>query len=141
MYYLFINEQRIDPYNGEILKRYVGNKLVKAISNPTDEDLKEFRYMELVKSEVPEYEEETQYLEYSYYVENDKIYKKCEVKDIVIDDIYTTITIFMPQITVQRKDIQVISNRETVYIKIKATNLLDFKTNTYTINMIDLEEK
>lgn len=63
------------------------------------------------------------------------------LRDIVIDDIYTTITIFMPQITVQRKDIQVISNRETVYIKIKATNLLDFKTNTYTINMIDLEEK
>ena len=87
MYYLFINEQRIDPYNGEILKRYVGNKLVKAISNPTDEDLKEFGYMELVKSEVPEYEEETQYLEYSYYVENDKIYEKCEVKDIVIDEI------------------------------------------------------
>lgn len=87
MYYLFINEQRIDPYNGEILKRYVGNKLVKAISNPTDEDLKEFGYMELVKSEVPEYEEETQYLEYSYYVENDKIYEKCEVKDFVIDDI------------------------------------------------------
>lgn len=63
------------------------------------------------------------------------------LRDIVIDDIYTTITIFMPQITVQRKDIQVISNRETVYIKIKATNLLDFKTDTYTINMIDLEEK
>ena len=81
MYYLFINEQRIDTYNGEILKRFVGNKLVKAISNPTDEDLKEFGYMELVKSEVPEYEEETQYLEYSYYVENDKIYEKCEVKD------------------------------------------------------------
>ena len=87
MYYLFINEQRIDPYNGEILKRFVGNKLVKAISNPTDEDLKEFTYMELVKSEVPEYDEETQYLEYSYYVENDKIYENCEVKDIIIDDI------------------------------------------------------
>lgn len=87
MYYLFINEQRIEPYNGEILKRFVGNKLVKAISNPTDEDLKEFTYMELVKSEVPEYDEETQYLEYSYYVENDKIYENCEVKDIVIDDI------------------------------------------------------
>ena len=81
MYDLFINEQRIDAYNGEILKRFVGNKLVKAISNPTDEDLKEFGYMELVKSEDIEYEEETQYLEYSYYVENDKIYEKCEVKD------------------------------------------------------------
>ena len=86
MYYLFINEQRIELYNGEILKRFVGNKLVKVISNPTDEDLKEFMYMELIKSEVPEYDEETQYLEYSYYVENNKIYEKCEVKDIVIDE-------------------------------------------------------
>ena len=85
--YIFINENQIEPYNGEILKRYVGNKLVKAISNPTEQDLKEFGYMELVKSEIPEYEEETQYLEYSYYIENDKIYEKCEVKDIIIDDI------------------------------------------------------
>ena len=87
MYYLFINENQIEPYNGEILKRYVGNKLVKAIANPTEQDLKEFGYMELVKSEIPEYEEETQYLEYSYYIENDKIYEKCEVKDIIIDEI------------------------------------------------------
>lgn len=87
MYYLFINEQRIDPYNGEILKRFVGNKLVKAISNPTDEDLKEFGYMELVKTEVPEYDEETQYLEKTYYIEDNKIHEKYEVKDIVMDDI------------------------------------------------------
>lgn len=79
--YILMNKNTIEPYNGEILRRYVGNKMVKAISNPTDEDLKEFGYMELVKSEVPKYAEETQYLEYSYYVENDKIYEKCEVKD------------------------------------------------------------
>ena len=87
MYYLFINENQIEPYNGEILKRYVGNKLVKAIANPTEQNLKEFGYMELVKSEIIEYEEETQYLEYNYYIENDKIYEKCEVKDIIIDEI------------------------------------------------------
>ena len=85
--YLFINENQIEPYNGEILKRYVGNKLVKAISNPTEQDLKEFGYMELVKSEITEYDEETQYLEYSYYVEDNKIYEKCEIKDIIIDEI------------------------------------------------------
>ena len=84
---MFINKNQIEPYNGEILKRYVGNKLVKAIANPTEQDLKEFGYMELVKSEIIEYEEEIQYLEYSYYVKNDKIYEKCEVKDIIIDEI------------------------------------------------------
>ena len=84
---MFINKNQIEPYNGEILKRYVGNKLVKTIANPTEQDLKEFGYMELVKSEIIEYEEETQYLKYSYYVENDKIYEKCEVKDIIIDEI------------------------------------------------------
>ena len=86
MYYLFINEQRIEPYNGEILKRFVGNKLVKVISNPTDEDLKEFTYMELVKTEIPEYDKETQYLKYSYYVDDGKIYEKCEVEDVIMDD-------------------------------------------------------
>lgn len=86
MYYLFINEYRIEPYNGEILKRYVGNKMVKAISNPTDEDLKEFGYMELISAEVPEYDENTQYLEKSYYVQDGKIYEKYEIKQIITED-------------------------------------------------------
>ena len=89
MYYLFINENCVEPYNGEILKRYVGNKLVKAISNPTNEDLKEFMYMELItipEEEIPEYNTETQYLEKSYYIKDNKIYEKYEVKDIVINE-------------------------------------------------------
>ena len=40
MYYLFINENQIEKYNGEILKRYVGNSLVTVISNPTEKDFK-----------------------------------------------------------------------------------------------------
>ena len=87
MYYLFINEKQIEKYDGEILKRYVGNKLVKVISNPTEQDLKDFTYMELVEAVPPEYDAETQYLEKSYYVEDGKIYEKCEVKDIIIDEI------------------------------------------------------
>lgn len=86
MYYLFISECQIEPYNGEILKRFVGNKMVKAISNPTDEDLKEFGYMELVSAEVPEYDENTQYLEKSYYVQDGKIYEKYDIKQIVTED-------------------------------------------------------
>lgn len=63
------------------------------------------------------------------------------LRDIVIDDIYTTILSFMPQITLKRNDIEIISNRETVYIKIKCTNLLDYQVNTYTLNMMDVGEK
>ena len=84
MYYLFINENQIEKYNGEILKRYVGNKLVEVISNPTEQDLKDFTYMELVCGTEPEYDAETQYLENSYYVEDGKIYEKyavCEMPE------------------------------------------------------------
>ena len=66
MYYLFINEQCVEPYNGEILKRYVGNKLVKAISNPTNEDLKEFGYKQLIENKAPEFDAETQTLNIKY---------------------------------------------------------------------------
>lgn len=89
MYYLFINENQIEPYNGEILKRYVGNRLVKAISNPTDDDLKEFGYMELIEDTEPEYDTETQYISKSYYVQDGKIYDKyevCQISEILTDE-------------------------------------------------------
>lgn len=86
MYYLFINENEIEKYNGEILKRYVGNKLVKVISNPTDDDLKEFGYMELTEGTEPEYNPETQYISKSYYVQNGKIYESCSVEDIIVEE-------------------------------------------------------
>ena len=82
MYYLFINENQIEKYNGEILKRYVGNKLVKVISNPTEQDLREFTYMELVEGKQPEYDAETQYISKSYYVQDGKIYEEYSVEDI-----------------------------------------------------------
>lgn len=61
------------------------------------------------------------------------------LQDIVIDDVYTAILTFMPQLTLSRKDIEIVFNREEVFIKIKATNLLDFKTDLYTINLMELE--
>ena len=89
MYYLFINENKIEKYNGEILKRYVGNKLVKVISNPTEQDLKDFTYMELVCGTEPEYDAETQYLSKSYYVQDGKIYEEyevCQMSEILTDE-------------------------------------------------------
>lgn len=84
--YILMNENTIEPYNGEILKRYVGNKMVNAISNPTDEDLKEFGYMELIEGVSPEYDASTQYIETTYNVEDGMIHEVFEVKDIPEED-------------------------------------------------------
>lgn len=87
--YLFINENEVRKYNGEVLKRYIGGTLVKAISNPTEEHLKEFGYKPLNDTvEVPEYDPDTQYLEIRYTDTEDKIIPKYEVVQIpeVTDD-------------------------------------------------------
>ena len=54
------------------------------------------------------------------FEQNNKI-----LQDLIIDDIYTAILTFMPQLILDRKDIKVTSDRDTVYVNIKATNLLD----------------
>ena len=85
--YIFIDEHTIEAYNGEILKRYVGKKLVKAISNPTDEQLKEFGYKPLDETEVmPEYDEATQYIAVKYTDTPEKIIKGYTVYNIEIPD-------------------------------------------------------
>lgn len=63
------------------------------------------------------------------------------LRDLVIDDIYVAIGTFMPQIVVERKNITVISDKASIYVNIKATNLLDFQTDLYQINLTNSEEK
>ena len=84
MYCLFIDENTVERYDGEVLKRYVGNRLVKAISNPTEQDLKDFTYMELVEGTVPEYDAETQFINKTYLVQDGKVYETCTAENIVI---------------------------------------------------------
>lgn len=55
--------------------------------------------------------------------------------DLVIDEIYTNILIFMPQIRLERKDIVVYTDKINVYVTIKCVNMLDFQLDTYTINL------
>lgn len=80
--YVFISEREIMPYKGEILKRYAGNRLVKTIANPTDEDLSEFGYMPLVEDEIPEYDKQRQYLDYRYTQEKGVIKKSWTVMEV-----------------------------------------------------------
>lgn len=80
--YLFLGD-RVQKYNGEILKRSINDITVKVISNPTEEDLKEFGYMEFVPNEeIPEYDPETQMVEIKYEIRDGKIYQIFEIIDI-----------------------------------------------------------
>ena len=81
-YFIFISSTELLGYDGEPLKRYVGNKLVKVISNPTERDLVEFGYKPLIKEQIPTYDEETEYVERTYLDEVDRIVEHYEVKPI-----------------------------------------------------------
>lgn len=80
--YILIDEHTIMPYNNEVLKRFVGNRLVKAISNPTQEQLQEFGYMPMAEDAEPDYDEETQYLTFTYAVRDGQIHKVYAVQTI-----------------------------------------------------------
>lgn len=60
------------------------------------------------------------------------------LKDILIDELYTQIAIFIPQLKVNRKDISVIIDdtvKGKMCIKIRGVNQLDLTTNMYQINI------
>lgn len=57
------------------------------------------------------------------------------LRDLVIDDIYTTILTFMPQIVLKRSDITVTSDGVDIFVTIKCTNLIDYELDTFTINL------
>ena len=67
------------------------------------------------------------------YDQNDLV-----LEDIIIDDVYTTIALFMPQIKVNRKDIKLIrDDKGQLSVTIKCTNLVDFTTDLYTIVLME----
>ena len=57
------------------------------------------------------------------------------LQDLVIDDIYTTILTFMPQLSLKRSDIKITSDGVDLFATIQCTNLIDYKLDTYTINL------
>ena len=61
------------------------------------------------------------------------------LQDIVIDEIYTAILQFMPQVLVKRTDITIIQQGSDLFVTIRALNLLDYTTDLYNINLISYE--
>lgn len=62
------------------------------------------------------------------------------LRDLVVDEIYTAISTFMPQIRVLRKNINVDSDGNRVIVDIKAQNLLDFSFAEYNVVLTNVEE-
>ena len=69
-------------------------------------------------------------LKKAIFEQNDSI-----LKDLLIDEIYTVILTFMPQIKLSRKNIDISSDGVDVFAKITCTDLTDFTTNLYEINL------
>lgn len=58
-----------------------------------------------------------------------------KIRDCIIDTIYVQLATFIPQIKVDRNDIDIYTDDEKgkLYVKFKATCLLDFKIDTYRL--------
>ena len=59
--------------------------------------------------------------------------------DLVIDEIYTSITTFMPQIKLYRENIKLTSDGVDVFCNITCTDLTDYTTNLYKINLTQFQ--
>lgn len=57
------------------------------------------------------------------------------LQDLIIDEIYTSILMFMPQIRVTRDNISVYSDGTDLFAKINCINLIDYTTNLYNIRL------
>lgn len=63
------------------------------------------------------------------------------LKDILIDEIFDQIQIFIPQITIQRKDIKIEQEHNKCIIHIRAIDKADFQPSTYDVQLIREEER
>ncbi len=62
------------------------------------------------------------------------------LQDLVIDELYTSILTFMPQIKLARSDIKLTIENDTIYANITCVNLIDYQLNTYSIKLTEDDE-
>ena len=62
------------------------------------------------------------------------------LRDLIIDDLYNSISMFLPQVKVKRKDIEIVSDGTTIYGNLKVTNLIDFNLEEVNIALFNIEE-
>ena len=57
------------------------------------------------------------------------------IVDLLIDEIYTSIVTFIPQIFVQRKNIKIYTDKTDLFAQVEYIYLEDNSSNMYTINL------
>ena len=63
------------------------------------------------------------------------------LRDILIDEIYTQIKVFAPQLTVNRNDITITQKGKKLIARIKAINKIDFTTDMYDLALFQVDER
>ena len=58
---------------------------------------------------------------------------------LIVDEIYTAVAVFMPQLSLSRNNIEVKSDGIDIYASFTATNLLNYTTNLYNIKLTNNE--
>lgn len=61
------------------------------------------------------------------------------LRDAIIDTIYTQLAIFIPQLKINRNDVDIIQDKERgkLYCKFKGINQIDYTNNTYNIVLFE----
>jgi phage baseplate assembly protein W len=61
------------------------------------------------------------------------------LRDQIIDMIYTQLAIFIPQIFIERKNINIFQDKEKakLYCEFTGTNQIDYQINTYQLVLLD----
>ena len=60
------------------------------------------------------------------------------IKDLVLDDMYTAIATFMPQLRINRNDLKLrTGDKGEIFVDIRAVNQLDFTTDLYSIVLLE----
>ena len=62
------------------------------------------------------------------------------IKDLVLDDMYTAIVTFMPQLRINRNDLKLrTGDKGEIFVDIRAINQLDFTTDLYSIVLLETD--
>lgn len=62
------------------------------------------------------------------------------LRDLLVDELYEKLSIFMPQLIVNRKEIKIVQERNSLHASFRATNRWDFTTDMYNLNLLEEKE-